>query len=315
MEKLLDENRGLFSIVIPSYYHEKYIVDCLDSIISQTYKRIEVVMIDDASRDRTFELAISWREQHKDCFERFVIIKNDTNIGVVKTVNRALEESKGEYIIRLASDDCLLPNVIEDIVEEFNINQETYMIAFNGYVGEKYSQVFTESEKLTRMYDKGFYDTNHKDFFEELYRNDFISAPGVVIRREAYLDLGVYDEASPIDDWEYYLRVALHKEPIFSEKCIVFFRHVSDSLSHSSSCEKRIMMNNGVLYVTEKYSGDVNTRVASIEKKVKYNLVLREALDWEDLTYAKEVRNRMRRKGIPLTARCRLKCLVKGFFY
>lgn len=309
MQELRNENKGLFTILIPSYNHEEYVLDCLESIKRQSYSRIELIIIDDHSSDKTFILEKEWIDRNQNLFEKVMLIQNEANLGVVKTVNKGLVLSSGEYIIRLASDDCLLENAVFNIVEEYNKYAQYGMICFEGVMGYNYQEALNSMSSLPTLY--GDVDNNKRDnLFQELYKSDFISAPGCVIRRETYLKLGIYDEKSWIDDWEYFLRIAKNVPVYFSKVSIVFFRQVPDSLSHSPSIKKRMMMNQGELYVLEKYKNDIDTKVSNRVLKRRVNLILREVLEWREDEFTNYVLKYMSHNKIPFTMRSYIKCLV-----
>lgn len=309
MQKLKSENKGLFTILIPSYNHEEYVLDCLESVKRQNYSRIELIIIDDHSSDKTYVLEKEWIDRNKNLFEKVTVIQNEVNLGVVKTVNRGLLLSNGEYIIRLASDDCLLDNAVFNIVEEYDKHAQYGMICFEGIMGYDYQEALNDMSTLSTLY--GDIDNNKRsNLFQDLYENDFISAPGCVIKRETYLKLGIYDEKSWIDDWEYFLRVAKNVPIYFSKVSVVFFRQVPDSLSHSPSRKKRMMMNQGELYVLEKYKNDVDIKVANKILKRRVNLILREVLEWRENESTDYVLKYMARNKILFTVRSYIKYLI-----
>ena len=308
MQELSVLDEDLFSIIIPSYNHEKYVLDCLESIKRQKYPQIEIIIVDDCSQDNTFVLERKWVDENSKLFSNVILLRNENNLGVVKTVNRGLNLSHGQYIIRLASDDCLLDDAVENIVNEYKLNMSYGMICFDGVAGENYSEIFQDFDAMPTMY--GNTDYNKNNIFEDLYREDFIAAPGCIIMRETYLKLGLYDENSWIDDWEYYLRITKNFPILFSKTRIVFFRQVQDSLSHSPSVKKRKMMNQGVLYVLEKYKGDVKPQVAKKVMHMRVNLILREVLEWRENEFLSDVLKYMKRNKIKFTLRSFIKYII-----
>lgn len=90
-----------FSIIIASYNYEKYIRSTLDSLIEQTYNNFEVIIVDDGSTDKSIEIINQYLKYHKN----IKLFTNDTNKGLPETINRGIEEAKGEYICFCESDD------------------------------------------------------------------------------------------------------------------------------------------------------------------------------------------------------------------
>lgn len=103
----------LVSIVIPVYNREKYISEAIESAINQTYKNIEIVVVDNCSTDHTWDILKNYAE--KD--ERIRIFKNDTNIGPVLNWQECFHKAKGEYIKILWSDDWMSLDFIEKACE------------------------------------------------------------------------------------------------------------------------------------------------------------------------------------------------------
>ncbi len=109
-------NHPLVSVCIPAYNHEKYIVDCLNSVVAQTYDNIELVIIDDGSRDSTKQKILDMMPKLESRFVR-VFFDSQTNMGTCRTINRLYEKARGKYIYHIASDDMSKPNAISTLIE------------------------------------------------------------------------------------------------------------------------------------------------------------------------------------------------------
>ncbi len=102
----------LVTIIIPVYNTEKYLRKCLDSVVNQTYKNIEIIVINDASTDQSLNILKSYASIYKN----IQIINNQFNLGVGASRNKGLQETNGEYIYFLDSDDEITYNAIERLV-------------------------------------------------------------------------------------------------------------------------------------------------------------------------------------------------------
>ena len=91
--------QGLVSIIMPSWNTENYIAESIQSVIDQTYKNWELIIVDDCSTDNTDEVVRAFNDQ------RIKYLKNEKNSGAALTRNRALKEARGEWIAFLDSDD------------------------------------------------------------------------------------------------------------------------------------------------------------------------------------------------------------------
>ena len=100
MEKLL-------SVIVPSFNYQDYIIDCLKSIYNQSYKHIELIIIDDFSNDKScdFIKKIIESDNFSNRFENVVFMKHSENKGAHFTINEGIERSKGEYVAVINADD------------------------------------------------------------------------------------------------------------------------------------------------------------------------------------------------------------------
>lgn len=139
--------KKLVSIIIPLYNNEQYISDCLQSIVEQTYKNIEIIVVDDGSSDSSYNVACEYQEKH-NCIK---VVKK-SNGGVSSARKRGFQESKGDYIMFVDSDDKLLPELVEKLIEReadivcsniTHIKNNTNWIQRNGVGEGEYS---TEEE-------------------------------------------------------------------------------------------------------------------------------------------------------------------------
>lgn len=107
------------SIIIPAYNVEKYILNTLNSLINQTKKEFEIIVVNDGSSDNTYLTTQMFFEESS--FRNYKII-NKENKGVSSARNRGLDEADGEYVLFLDADDYLLPSAVENIL---NIIEDT----------------------------------------------------------------------------------------------------------------------------------------------------------------------------------------------
>lgn len=105
----------LVSVITPVYNREKYLVECVESILKQTYQNFEFIIIDDKSIDNTLKIAKNYALKDS----RIKLLENDKNIGATLSFNRGLNISKGSYIARMDSDDISLPERLQKQVEIF----------------------------------------------------------------------------------------------------------------------------------------------------------------------------------------------------
>lgn len=104
------------SILIPVFNRKDYIAECIQSALDQTFTDFEIVVVDNASNDGTWEICRRFAEAD----QRVRIFRNESNIGPVRNWTRCAQEAKGEYSKILFSDDCLEPNCLSEMVPKLN---------------------------------------------------------------------------------------------------------------------------------------------------------------------------------------------------
>ncbi len=121
------ENSGLISVIIPVYNVEKYLRECIDSVLSQSYKNYEIILVDDGSMDNSGKIC----DEYAGEYEKITVIHKE-NSGPSKTRNMGLAVAKGEYIYFLDSDDYLGSNAFEKLVNVAE-KENADMVFFDGH--------------------------------------------------------------------------------------------------------------------------------------------------------------------------------------
>lgn len=105
-------NHPLVSVMMPAYNTEKYIGAAIESVLAQTYENWELIIVDDGSTDRTYEVAESYNDP------RIKLVRHEHNAGLGKARNTALRLARGKWATWLDSDDVMLPQRLERLLEE-----------------------------------------------------------------------------------------------------------------------------------------------------------------------------------------------------
>ncbi|MBN8250831.1 glycosyltransferase family 2 protein [Priestia flexa] len=153
------------SILIPAYNAEKYISNCLDSILSQSYKDLEIIVVDDNSSDETFNILQKYEKEHSV----LKIIHNSTNRGVVNVRNDLLKKCNGEYIMFCDADDFMEQNATTLAINNME-NQSVDLVVFN-YKMRKKGFTIKSREKFMnqRKYEKIDLILSHVNHLKTLY--------------------------------------------------------------------------------------------------------------------------------------------------
>lgn len=218
---------SLVSLIIPVYNREYFLNECLISIYKQTYRPIEVIVVDDGSSDKSINIALNFKKQFSsEIF--FVEIIKQKNQGANYARNNGFKNSKGEYIQFLDSDDLLLPNKIKNQISELN----------NGFdIVYSKAQFFRDDIGLIIKFWGREFNARSSDFFEfpwqtmcAIYRKDIIKKYG--LWRE---DLNLND------DWEFSLRYVLncYKQIFFLNEVSSLYRdHDNDRIGRGFTPQK-----------------------------------------------------------------------------
>jgi teichuronic acid biosynthesis glycosyltransferase TuaG len=106
---MLEDKNPLISIITPCYNSEQYIRQAIESVLAQTYQNWEMIIVDDCSTDRGFQIALEYAEK----YSRIRVYRQEQNGGAAIARNKAIMESRGKYVAFLDSDDLWLPEKLE----------------------------------------------------------------------------------------------------------------------------------------------------------------------------------------------------------
>lgn len=182
------------SILIPVFNMEKYLAQTIESALGQTYKNIEIIVINDGSSDRSSEIAQSF----KDSITYFY----QDNKGLCHALNSGLRIAQGDYIALLDHDDVLMPKKIEKQIEVFRRNPEYGLVFTNGVRIDGAGQIIKES----------FYcdDVPEGRVFKELFLRMFVSGPTMMFPKRVLDVVGNFDTACLVQDYQMALKIAYH---------------------------------------------------------------------------------------------------------
>lgn len=120
--RLNDPDRPLVSILIPNYNYGRYLRECFDSVLAQTYDNIEINFSDNASTDESWEIALEYQHRYPDVF---FVARNRQNFGHAGNFINNRVNARGKYFMQLCSDDALLPDFTKVCVEALESNLDT----------------------------------------------------------------------------------------------------------------------------------------------------------------------------------------------
>jgi glycosyltransferase involved in cell wall biosynthesis len=185
--------RPLVSIITPTFNHEKYLADCIESVLNQTYTNWEMIILNDGSTDRTEQIAATYRDA--ECRIRLV---NQENIGIfrlLETYNKGLEIAKGSYIAVLEGDDCWSPKKLETQVSAIQRDPSAVLCwSMARCVNADKSEVYYTAPDLAAS-DAGYYSNDPVGSIMNifLFRN-CIPALTMLIKRDVLMQIGGFKQ-------------------------------------------------------------------------------------------------------------------------
>uniref|UniRef100_UPI00124F80C0 glycosyltransferase family 2 protein n=1 Tax=Acinetobacter nosocomialis TaxID=106654 RepID=UPI00124F80C0 len=213
----------LVSIIVPCYNHERYIQGTIRSIINQNYENIELIVIDDGSKDSSVEKIYQMHEVCKNRFKRFEF-RHRENKGLSATLNEALEWCQGKYFSTIASDDLMLEDKTEIQVDFLENNHDVVALFGSAdYIDEN------DSIKKTNELKKQEYT------FDKIFLNDCqFYAPTQMMKLDTIREIGGYDPEILVEDWYMWLKMA-EKGIVYclSKKLALYRIHSSNSTKNS----------------------------------------------------------------------------------
>ncbi len=163
------------SIIIPVYNVEKYLRQCLDSVVNQTLREIEIICVDDGSTDSSLDILQEYAAKDK----RIIIIKQN-NQGAYPARNCGLDSAQGKYVGFIDSDDAIAPNYYQILYEDAEKYSAEIVITDNVYVKKntKYNKkklgITPEQTKISTVEEKGKIIVASGIMWNKIYRRDFI---------------------------------------------------------------------------------------------------------------------------------------------
>lgn len=257
------ENEGMYkiSVIIPSYNVEKYITECLESIVNQTigFENIQLIIVDDFSTDKTFEIAKRYEEKYSNCIVKRLGIRSGS---AGKPRNEGIKLAKGKYLMFADSDDMFELNAFEKMYNEIETRNADFIIANWQWVeedGEKWNKPAFDLERFENFklsiydYDKSFWVMN-SSMSNKIFRREFINDKNIkcleyIPGEDTYFSMWAFLEAKNvyyIKDIIYYYRQRSGEEQAssswdcsaeFFKKMIIAYRALYEKFIEKNQLE------------------------------------------------------------------------------
>lgn len=216
----------MVSVVMSCYNAQDTVDRAVQSILDQTFRDFEFIVIDDGSSDQTLDKLKDWASQDN----RIVIIQNTENVGLAESLNKGIKQAKGLYIARMDADDWAFDQRLERQVA-FLEDHPTIDILGSAVINVSEEGQEKGEAQLPEM---------HDDILSRVFRKTIVFHPTVMLKRDIYLTYGMYDPqlrwAEDADLWyRIYDKVKFHnlKEPLlyYTVKSNFRLKHARQNLN------------------------------------------------------------------------------------
>ncbi len=224
------------SVIICTYNRATYIAQAIDSILNQTYKNIEVIIVDDASTDNTEEVLAQYKNN-----SLIKIFKNESNLGISKSRNKGVSFASGDYIAVLDSDDYWTDP--KKLHKQITILESDPTI---GVVGSAITCITTDGEKIKNA----VYKTKDAEIRNKILIKNQFAQSAVLFKKDAFLRVGGYDtNLSSAQDFDLWLKIGKdYRFANLKESTVAYLVH-PNSISQS----KKLLMAREVDRIVEKH--------------------------------------------------------------
>jgi len=210
----------LVSILVPSYNGAKYLRESLDSLLAQTYRPIEIILLDDASTDETPAIAAAYAG-------RIAYVRQPANLGIYQNVNAGIAQARGDLLATYHADDIYLPTIVEAQVAYFERHPEVGAVfcsdIFVDAEGREYARLVLPPEV------RGERPLDFRTVLNALlrYKNRFLVCPTAMVRASVHAAVGAYrpDRYRNTADLEMWLRIAKVYPIAVLESHLMKYRH------------------------------------------------------------------------------------------
>ena len=260
------------SVIVPIYNVEKYLRVCIDSILKQTYKNLEIILVDDGSTDKSGDICDNYRE--KD--ERIIVIHN-FNGGLSAARNCGIEKSSGEFITCIDSDDYVDINFIENFMQAISEYDADAVISDYIKVSDDNAHAAGKSSQCTIM--------SNTDCLKYLYKGGFhgISAVawGKIFKRSTYLENNIRYPVGKIHEDIFTTYKLIYNSPkvVYVDSKSYFYRVRDNSIMHGFFSIKNLDALEGTSEAIDFYKENGETEIESLA--INYHMRLTFGLNYK----------------------------------
>lgn len=248
------------SVVIPAYNNEKTIVSTIESVKKQTYRNMEIIIIDDNSKDNTLQIIQEQREQDR----RIKIVHNEKNLGMTENWNKCLHMAEGEFVKLVCADDLLDENEIEIEAEAMIKNPTVNLVESD----TRLIDIYGNPTGVFKRYPMNGIVSGRKVAKCALIWNNFFGAPVNNLIRKSVLDKtkGFDNRFTYILDFDMWLKIACEGDVYIIHEVLNSFRIRDDSNTGNLIGRNREVYVEEHRQLIEKYANEL--KLSGFEQKI-----------------------------------------------
>ena len=266
-------NNPIISVVLPVYNEEKFIGECIESILNQTYRDFELIIINDASTDRSAEIINSYNDQ------RISVIDNLNNSGIVKSLNNGCLNARGEFIARIDANDIAVETRFEKQLKYLNKSPNCAVVFSPVLI------IDSDGNSLDRI--DGNYIQHELIQTWLFYKNCFFHTAAMM--RKSVLPDPPYNENSYAEDYNLWVDLLRNWELHILDEVLMKVRNLPGGLRYQPECEKstrqvRLKQLEWLHLYPSRMELSIHLKLVSKNKEVDPTFV-KEKLEWLDKIY------------------------------
>ncbi len=219
-------SKPLVSVVIPTYNHEQFVRFAVESILNQSYINLELIIIDDASKDNT------WAELQKIKKDGLKFYRHASNLGAHATLNEALGMARGDCITILNSDDLFDPKRIELLIDQISDpSQDFFIFTDVDFLNDQGDQI-TEPARVVAYQKLRYFCTSQAPEYWFIAGNPAVTTSNFFFSRSLLNKVGPFSPLRYTHDWDWVLRALRYVSPIWLHAPLLKYRlHANNTLS------------------------------------------------------------------------------------
>lgn len=232
----------LVSVVMACYNHEKYVAQAIESVLKQSFRDLELVVVDDGSSDNSPNIIMKYAFEDARVRPFF----HQKNMGIARTLNDCLKETRGRYLGFIGSDDAWLPHKLTQQLELIKDNEDKILWTSG--------QVINSEGNLTGQMAidlLGWVPKTSGNLFQELLMEDFILGQSALLKTEFAREIGFDERYRFVNDHLFFIELARRHEFLFNPTPTALYRiHTSNttSLYPQTWYKERIMLRNQLIH-------------------------------------------------------------------